>query len=52
MDLGSYYHKYTDITNRKKDKTVFLDKLKMALLRKIEEGFEKEFRVQQRMEFK
>ncbi|MBK0378540.1 RteC domain-containing protein [Mucilaginibacter segetis] len=52
VDLGSYYHKYTDITNRKKDKTVFLDKLKLALLRRIEESFEKDIPVQQRMQFK
>jgi hypothetical protein len=40
VDLGSYYHKYTDITRRKKERTSFLDKLKMALLIRIDEKFE------------
>jgi hypothetical protein len=52
IDLGSYYHKYTDITNRKKDKASFLDKLKLALLRKIDDGFERDLPPQQRMVFK
>lgn len=44
VDLNHYYRKYADITNRKKDKTVFLDKLKSGLLRRIDDKFElKEF---------
>jgi hypothetical protein len=49
IDLGSYYHRYTDITNRKKDFAPFLDRLKVALVRKIEEGFEKEIPIQPRI---
>jgi len=46
VDLNHYYRKYADITNRKKDKTVFLDKLKNGLLRRIDDKFElKEFSV-------
>ena len=37
VELKSSYHKFTDITRRKKDVTVFLDKLKDALLRHIDE---------------
>ncbi len=40
VDLGSYYHKYADISRRKKERTSFLDKLKLALLRKIEDKFD------------
>lgn len=42
VDLGSYYHKYADISRRKKERTSFLDKLKLALLRKIEDKFDAE----------
>jgi len=49
IDLGSYYHKYTDITRRKKDRTVFLDKLKLALLRRMEEKFDLDGEFQQRL---
>jgi hypothetical protein len=52
IELGSYYHKYTDITNRKKERASFIDKLKLALLRKIDEGFEKDVPRQHRMEFR
>lgn len=40
VDLKHYYHKFRDITNRKKERAVFLDKLKMSLDRKIEGRFE------------
>ncbi|MGX5690258.1 RteC domain-containing protein [Arcticibacter tournemirensis] len=40
VDLNHYYRKYTDITNRKKEKTVFLDRLKTGLIRRMEEKFE------------
>ena len=51
VDLGSYYHKYQDITNRKKERTVFLDKLKLALLRRIEEKLDEEASAQQKLKF-
>lgn len=50
VDLGSYYHKYTDITRRKKERTSFLDKLKIALLKRIDEKFEMDG-WQQRIDF-
>ena len=40
VDLHHYYRKYTDITNRKKERTVFLDKLKSGLIRRMEEKYE------------
>jgi hypothetical protein len=40
VDLHHYYRKYTDITNRKKERTVFLDKLKTGLIRRMEDKFE------------
>ncbi|WP_207428903.1 RteC domain-containing protein [Pedobacter sp. SYSU D00535] len=40
VDLNHYYRKYTDITNRKKERTVFLDRLKAGLIRKMEEKYE------------
>lgn len=40
IDLNHYYHKYTDITNRKKERTVFIDKLKTSLLRRMDDKFE------------
>ncbi|MGV3685056.1 MAG: RteC domain-containing protein [Daejeonella sp.] len=40
VDLKYYYHKYTDITNRKKQRTVFLDKLKVGLEKKIDGKYE------------
>jgi hypothetical protein len=49
VDLGQYYHKYTDITRRKKDRTSFLDKLKIALLRKIDQKLEDDGSFQQRL---
>ncbi|HUH19360.1 RteC domain-containing protein [Albibacterium sp.] len=36
VDLKYYYHKFTDISNRKKERTVFLDKLKAGLIRKMD----------------
>lgn len=39
IDLKHYYHKFRDITNRKKERAVFLDKLKVSLDRKIESRF-------------
>lgn len=36
VDLKYYYHKYTDISNRKKERTVFLDRLKVCLARKMD----------------
>lgn len=40
VDLGSYYHKIIDISRRKKERTIFLDKLKTCLLRRIDEKYE------------
>lgn len=37
IDLGNYYHKYTDMCNRKKDRTTFLDKMNAALIRRMDE---------------
>lgn len=37
IDLGNIYNIFAQIKNRKKDYTKFLDKLKFALLKKIEE---------------
>lgn len=51
VDLGSYYHKYTDITRRKKERTSFLDKLKLALLRRIDEKLDEDSGPQQKMKF-
>lgn len=51
VELGQYYHKYTDITKRKKDRTAFLDKLKQALLRRIEEKLDEDGSFQQRIKF-
>lgn len=36
VDMKYYYHKFTDISNRKKERTVFLDKLKTSLIRKMD----------------
>src|SRR5690606_12711451 len=35
VDLKYYYHKYTDISSQKKERTVFLDKLKIGLINKM-----------------
>jgi len=35
IELKEYYHKYTDITRRKKDLAIFLNKLRDGLLRWI-----------------
>jgi hypothetical protein len=51
VDLGAYYHKYTDITRRKKERAPFLDKLKLALLRRIDEKFDADVSLQQRIHF-
>lgn len=40
VDLKYYYHKYTDISNRKKERTVFLDKLKNHLIKKMDSKYE------------
>ncbi|MRX46960.1 RteC domain-containing protein [Pedobacter puniceum] len=40
IDLKYYYNKFRDITNRKKERAVFLDKLKLSLDRRIESRFE------------
>jgi hypothetical protein len=37
IQLKEYYHKFTDITRRKKDMTIFLGKLRDGLLRWIDE---------------
>lgn len=42
IDLGQYYHKYTDITRRKKDRTLLLDKLKRSLLQRIDQKLDEE----------
>nr|MBC7614164.1 RteC domain-containing protein [Pseudopedobacter sp.] len=36
IDLKHFYNKFRDITNRKKERAVFLDKLKVSLDRRIE----------------
>lgn len=51
IDLGQYYHKYTDITRRKKDRTSFLDKLKLCLLRKIDQKLDDDGFSQQKLKF-
>lgn len=51
IDLGSYYHKYQDIARRKKERTSFLDKLKLALLKKIDDKLEDNESPQQRLKF-
>jgi len=40
VDLKYYYHKYTDISNRKKERTVFLDKLRTCLVKKMDAKYE------------
>ncbi|RFZ85093.1 tetracycline regulation of excision, RteC [Mucilaginibacter terrenus] len=49
IDLGQYYHKYTDITRRKKDRTLLLDKLKLALLRKMDQKLDEDGSIQQKL---
>ena len=51
IDLGSYHHKYLDISNRKKERTAFLDKVKLALLRRIDEKFDINGSKQQALKF-
>jgi hypothetical protein len=51
VDLGSYYHKYLDIVKRKKERTAFLDKLKLAMLRRIEEKLDEDGTSQQKFKF-
>lgn len=41
IDLGNIYNTFNQIKNRKKDPTKFIDKLKIALLNKIDEDFKK-----------
>lgn len=38
IDLGDFYRTFQDIKSRKKDRTIFIDKMKQALLQKIEES--------------
>lgn len=38
IDLGDFYRTFQDIKSRKKDRTAFIDRLKHALLQKIEES--------------
>jgi hypothetical protein len=40
VDLKHYYRKYADITQRKKERTVFLDRLKNCLVRKMEAKYD------------
>lgn len=40
IELGDFYRTFQDIKSRKKDRTVFLDKLKNALIQRIEESNE------------
>src|SRR5690606_26078445 len=40
VDLKYYYHKYTDISNRKKERTVFLDRLRTCLVEKMDSKYE------------
>ena len=41
IDLGNIYNIFAQIKNRKKDPTKFLDKLKFALIKKIEDDLQK-----------
>jgi hypothetical protein len=52
IDLGSYYHKWADITRRKKERAPFLDKIKLSLLRRIDERFEADKGSIQSIDFK
>lgn len=40
IDLGNYYHTFVEIRSRKSNNTKFLDKLKMALLKRYEDSDE------------
>src|SRR5690606_28206744 len=40
VDLKYYYHKYTDISNRKKQRTIFLDRLRARLVKKMDNKYE------------
>lgn len=40
VDLKHYYHKYANITNRKKERTAFLEKLKSNLVKRIDNKYE------------
>lgn len=42
IDLNHYYHKYRDIANRKKERTAFLDRLKICLIKKMDDKYELE----------
>lgn len=37
VDLGNYYHKYTDMCNRKNNRTIFMEKMTAALIRRMED---------------
>lgn len=41
IDLGDFYHTYLEIRNRKINRTKFLDSLKDAIIRKMDEQDEK-----------
>ena len=51
VDLKYYYHKYTDISNRKKERTVFLDRLKVCLTKKMDGKYELDNPVLKRIRF-
>jgi hypothetical protein len=42
IDMGQFYHKYSDITRRKKERTRFLDKLRHSLIQKMDQKLEKD----------
>jgi len=42
VDLKHYYRKYADMACRKKERTVFLDRLKTSLIRKMDSKYELE----------
>lgn len=51
VDLKYYYRKYTDITNRKKERTAFLDRLKLGLIKKMDSKYELQESTLRRMNF-
>jgi len=51
VDLKYYYHKYTDITKRKKERTAFLDRLKSSLIKKMDSKHELKEPVLRRINF-
>ncbi|HXH99312.1 MAG TPA: RteC domain-containing protein [Sphingobacteriaceae bacterium] len=40
VDLKYYYRKFSDISNRKKERTAFIDKLKICLIKRMDSKYE------------